>query len=108
MQPRTHQEITVTICVEKDGDGFFAYAPALDGLFVGGDTVEEVLTNAKDGIMLYLESLVEHGEPFPEGPDFMIKEYNDPITKKISVTWPSQIMLGNKSKTSLQEISYAH
>ncbi len=51
------QKITVRICVERDGNGFYAYAPTLKGLHVGGDTEEEVLKNVEDGIILYLDSL---------------------------------------------------
>ncbi|MCY4673885.1 MAG: type II toxin-antitoxin system HicB family antitoxin [Bacteroidetes bacterium] len=102
------QEITVTICVERDGDGFYAYAPALKGLHVGGDTEEEVLKNIEDGIILYLDSLFNCGEPFPEGPDLKIREYNDTLTKEISVLWPYQKTLSNKSKMSRPRELYAH
>ena len=102
------QEITVTICVERDGDGFYAYAPALKGLHVGGDTEEEVLKNIKDGIILYLESLSNCGEPFPEGPDFKIREYSDTLTREISVQWTFQTTPGNKSKMSRPRELYAH
>lgn len=104
----TKQEIIVTVCVEKDGRGFYAYAPALKGLHIGGSTEEEVLENTKDGIILYLESLVNYREPFPEGPNFKIQKYNAPRVKEISVPWPSQITLGNNSKTSRQKKSYVH
>lgn len=100
--------ITVTVCVEEDDGGFYAYAPALKGLHVGGSTMDEVLQNAEDGIILYLESLVEHNEPFPEGPDFKIQDYDDPLTKEITVLWQSQILSGNKSGISQQKKSYAH
>ena len=90
-----HTNIFVTVCVEKDGDGFYAYAPALKGLHVGGDTREETLKNAEDAIRVYLDSMVAHDEPFPEGPDFKILNYNDPVT--ISVPWTSLEMLGGKS-----------
>lgn len=102
------REIIVTICVERDGDGFYAYAPALKGLHVGGDTEEEALTNAKDGIILYLESLSDHGEPLPEGKYLEIKEPSEPKTKQLSLLCLSQTTLGNKSKISRPRILYAH
>lgn len=110
-------QIIVTVCVEKDGDGFYAYAPALKGLHVGGDTEDEALKNATDGVILYLESLVRHGEPFPRGPHLKIKyhndpkiqtnHYNDPLTKEISVLWTSQMILGDKSRALQQRKSFA-
>ncbi|MXX98064.1 MAG: type II toxin-antitoxin system HicB family antitoxin [Rhodothermaceae bacterium] len=108
MKKQDIQEITVTVRIEEDGDGFYAYAPALKGLHVGGDTIEETLKNVEDGIHVYLDSLVAHGEPFPEGPHFKVHNYKKPITKEISVSWPSPMMLGDKSKTSQRKRSYAH
>lgn len=74
MRPRSHQEIAVTIFIEKYEDGFYACAPALKGLHVGGDTEEEVLAIARDGIIWYFESMIEHGEPFPEGKYLKVKK----------------------------------
>jgi predicted RNase H-like HicB family nuclease len=51
--------------------GFVAFVPCLPGCHTQGDTLEETERNVKDAIMLYLESLVGHGEPIPvEGPSF--------------------------------------
>jgi len=58
---------TIDIVVEPDGDGFHAFCPALKGLHVGGRTEREALKNAADGAILYLESLMEHGDPIPVG-----------------------------------------
>ena len=57
----------VRIIIEPDGDGFHAYCPALKGLHVDGDTIEEALKNAQDGATAYLESLIQHGDPIPVG-----------------------------------------
>lgn len=56
---------TVDIVVEPDGDQFFAYAPALKGVHVGGLTEDEALQNALDATVLYLQSLIRHGDPIP-------------------------------------------
>ena len=108
----TESRITVTVCMEKDGDGFYAYAPALEGLHVGGDTADEALENVKDGIILYLESLVRHGEPFPVGAHLKIENYNvhltsELLTKEISVLWKSHMMPGDRSRASQQKDLYA-
>lgn len=106
MRPRSHQEIAVTIFIEKYEDGFYAYAPALKGLHVGGDTEEEVLAIARDGIIWYLESMIEHGEPFPEGKYLKVKKLSEPKTKEVFVLCLSQTMHGNKSKISRPRMLY--
>jgi len=55
----------VDILIEQDGDGYHAFCPALKGLHVDGDTVEEVKQNAKDAVEAYLLSLKKHGDPIP-------------------------------------------
>ncbi len=106
MRPRSHQEIAVTIFTEKYEDGCYAYAPALKGLHVGGETEEEVLAIARDGIIWYLESMIEHGEPFPEGKYLKVKKLSEPKTKEVSVLCLSQTMHGNKSKISRPRLLY--
>lgn len=49
----------VSIVIEKDEHGFYAYCPELDGCQSQGDTFEEVLANIKEAIELYLETLSE-------------------------------------------------
>lgn len=47
----------VSIVIEKDKDGYYAYCPELEGCQTQGDTFEEVLANIKEAIELYLETL---------------------------------------------------
>ena len=49
----------VSVVVEKDEHGFFAYCPELEGCHSQGDSLEEVLDNVKEAIELYLETLPE-------------------------------------------------
>jgi len=49
----------VSIVIEKDAEGYYAYCPELDGCQTQGDTVEDVLTNIHEAIELYLETLTE-------------------------------------------------
>jgi len=52
--------------VEQDEDGVFvAEVPSLPGCLSQGATRAEALTNVRDAIALYLESLEEHGDPVP-------------------------------------------
>lgn len=58
---------TVVINVETDDDQYHAFCPALKGLHVGGQTEKEAVKNAVDAAILYLQSLIEHGDPIPVG-----------------------------------------
>lgn len=52
--------------IEKARDGSYsAYVPDLPGCTTCGDSVDEVKTNIKQAVSLYIESLREHGEPVP-------------------------------------------
>ncbi len=47
----------VSIVIEKDDYGYYAYCPELEGCQTQGDSLEEVLANIKEAIELYLETL---------------------------------------------------
>ena len=47
----------INTVIEKDGHGYFAYAPELKRCHSQGYTLEEVLENMKEAIELYVESL---------------------------------------------------
>jgi predicted RNase H-like HicB family nuclease len=63
----------VSIVIEKDEHGYYAYSPELEGCQSQGDSLEEAIANIKEAIELYLETLSE-GE---------IKEY---LSKEILTT----------------------
>lgn len=106
--PRRHRNkrrtprlrLTITIVVERDGDGFYAYAPALKGLHVYDDTEEQVLEHAKEAIGVYLLSLAEHGDALPVGPDLAIQREamqevsTNAFTRNVMVSWPAARMSG--------------
>jgi predicted RNase H-like HicB family nuclease len=58
---------TIDIVVEPDEEEFHAFCPALKGLHVGGRTEKEARQNAADAAILYLGSLIKHGDPIPIG-----------------------------------------
>ena len=58
-------KFTIDILIEPDEEGFHAFCPALKGLHVGGRTEKEAIQNATDAAILYLESLIKHGDPIP-------------------------------------------
>lgn len=54
------------VIIEQDEDGvYIAEVPSLPGCISQGSTRSEVLSNIKEAIEVYLESLKAHGEPIP-------------------------------------------
>jgi predicted RNase H-like HicB family nuclease len=47
----------VSVVIEKDDEGYYAYCPELSGCQSQGDTFEEVLANIREAAELYLETL---------------------------------------------------
>jgi predicted RNase H-like HicB family nuclease len=47
----------VSVIIEKDANGFYAYSPELDGCQSQGDTLEDVIGNIREAVELYLETL---------------------------------------------------
>jgi predicted RNase H-like HicB family nuclease len=47
--------------------GYWAEVPALEGCFVQGETVEELLSEAPHAIASHIQGLEGDGQPVPEG-----------------------------------------
>lgn len=43
----------ISIVIEKDAYGYYAYCPELEGCQTQGDSLDEVLVNIKEAIELY-------------------------------------------------------
>lgn len=56
------QKFKVSIVVEKDKNGYYAYCPELQGCYSQGDTYEEAVENIRDAIKLHIEDRLEQGE----------------------------------------------
>ena len=50
----------VSVVVEKDEHGYYAYCPELEGCQTQGDSLEDVLDNIREAIELYVETLSEN------------------------------------------------
>jgi predicted RNase H-like HicB family nuclease len=49
----------VNVVIEKDDNGYYAYSPELEGCQSQGDSHEEALSNIREAVELYLETLSE-------------------------------------------------
>jgi predicted RNase H-like HicB family nuclease len=47
----------VSIAIEKDEHGYYAYSPELKGCQTEGDSLEETIENVREAVALYLETL---------------------------------------------------
>lgn len=47
----------VSVVIEKDEYGYYAYCPELEGCQTQGDSLDEIMANIKEAIELYLETL---------------------------------------------------
>ena len=47
----------VSIVIEKNEFGYYAYCPELEGCQTQGESLDEVMANIKEAIELYLETL---------------------------------------------------
>jgi len=57
----------IAVVLEPDEGGFLVYVPALSGCLSWGATREEALQSIREAAALYIESLIDHGEPIPIG-----------------------------------------
>ena len=48
---------TVSVIIERDEHGYYAYAPELDGCQTQGDSLDEVMDNIREAVELYLGTL---------------------------------------------------
>ena len=63
----TKLEFQLLFVVEPDEVGYHAFCPALKGLHTSGSTEQEALENAKNAAVVYILSLIRHGDPIPLG-----------------------------------------
>ncbi len=72
------------VVLEEDpfDDGTMAYhvyVPALKSCRSWGYTPEEALHNIREAVEAYLEDLIKHGEPIPEGPPELVTVFTEPV-----------------------------
>ena len=51
--------------IEKDGNGYHAYCPQLQGCYSQGETYEEAVANLRDAVRLHIQDRLAEKEPIP-------------------------------------------
>lgn len=72
------------VVVEPDDDRWHAYCPALlqQGGATWGYSKEEALKHIDEVVHMVVQSLIEHGEPVPEGP---VEDVQTSLESKVAV-----------------------
>jgi predicted RNase H-like HicB family nuclease len=65
------QEFLIVIHKAEEG-GYWAEVPALEGCFAQGETLDEVIADARGAIASHLEALREDGQAVPSGNEILI------------------------------------
>ncbi len=63
------QTFRLSVVIERDDEGYFAYCPQLRGCYTQGGTYEEALENVRDAVRLNIEDRIATGEPIPNTAD---------------------------------------
>lgn len=72
-----------TVVIEPDEDGYHGFVPSLPGCHTFGLTVDETLHNLNEAAALYVEVLLEDGEPLPvESSSFMVTHLSVPTSTR--------------------------
>ncbi len=55
----------LSVVIEKDIEGYFAFCPEIQGCYTQGESYEEILENIKDAIRLHIEDRIDSKETIP-------------------------------------------
>lgn len=83
-------KVRVSISVEPDDVGYYAYCPELKGVHEHGNTVEAAIENTKESIIAIINSIVEYGDPLPECVE-IIRETQTAEIHKLEIPFPYEI-----------------
>ncbi|HYU18708.1 MAG TPA: type II toxin-antitoxin system HicB family antitoxin [Chloroflexota bacterium] len=70
-------EYVLVIHPAEEG-GYWAEVPALEGCFAQGETLEELLAEAREAIRSHIQALKEDGQAVPEEPGIIIATVRTP------------------------------
>jgi predicted RNase H-like HicB family nuclease len=66
-------EYSVVVHKAEEG-GYWLEVPALEGCFTQGETLKELMKNAREAIILYLEGLKELGKKIPKDENITVEK----------------------------------
>ena len=76
------QALTYTLEIERYGDGYLAYFPALPGCNTWGRTYEDAVKHAEEALIGFLEALQINGEDIP------VERPSAPVSLGLVVDFP--------------------
>jgi predicted RNase H-like HicB family nuclease len=71
-------EFLLVIHPAEEG-GYWAEIPAIDGCFVQGETIEDLLADAPSAIASHLDALREDGQPLPKPHGVVLATVKAPV-----------------------------
>ena len=76
------KQLTYKVLLNPEPEGgFTATVPSLPGCISYGETVDEAMLMAEEAIVLYIDSLVAHGEHVPDETNMLEYAITIPATK---------------------------
>jgi predicted RNase H-like HicB family nuclease len=70
-------EYVVVIHAAEEG-GYWAEVPALEGCFAQGETIEDLLGDARGAIQSHIEALKEDGQAMPRNSSIVVATVSTP------------------------------
>ncbi len=80
--------VVLTPTTYDDEVGYTVTVPSLPGCITEGDTVDEALSEAREVIALFLETMEELGRPIPPSDEVLTHPLSDEIVTSIEVDAP--------------------
>ena len=91
----TFTKFRIRICVEPDGDQFYASCPDIGCIHASGSTQEEAKNNAVDAVRAYLDVSRKYGDPIPQA----IVAYTSMFTPgQLFKTWATTLLSPKRKK----------
>lgn len=98
-------KIQVRVIVERDADGFHAYVPDLKGVHAPGDTEAEAIAAVREGVSLYMQSLMKHSQSIPVGIVMLDRRHSSALAMAWCLFLEGLGLRGTKRHSSVEEIT---
>ncbi len=84
--------VVLTPTTYDDEVGYTVTIPSLPGCITEGDTVDEALSEAREVITLFLETLDDAGRPIPPSDEVLTHPLSDEIITSVEVDAPEKAL----------------